>query len=110
MSNSIDMMLDVLAPSPEEIGKTKGDSMKTTHVRTIEELAAGILGALAFEFTILMADLGYSTSSLIELNDSAPASAKKWLSWSSTCTGHSGTDTNNSGSPSASATTSPEER
>ena len=52
--------------------------MKTTHVRTIDELVeCGILGALAFEFMMLMADLGFGTSRLSELTDSAPAPAKK---------------------------------
>ena len=52
--------------------------MKATRVRTIEELVeAGILGALAFEFMMLTAELGYSTSRLCELTDSAPGPAKK---------------------------------
>jgi hypothetical protein len=90
--------------------KIKGDSMKTTHVRTIEELVeCGILGALAFEFTMLMAELGYSTSSVSELNDSAPAPAKKMAEMFQHVYLALGREPNNSGSASASATTSPEE-
>ena len=65
--------------------------MTTTHVRTIGELVeAGILGALAFEFMMLMADLGYSTSSASVLIDSAPAPAKNMAEMFAPCTGHSG--------------------
>ena len=84
--------------------------MKTTHVRSIEELVkCGILGALAFEFTMLMAELAYSTSSGFELNDSAPAPAKKMAEMFQLVFPAGGTEPNNSSSVSVSATTSPEE-
>lgn len=84
--------------------------MTTTRVYTIEELVeCGILGALAFEFAMLTAELAYSTSSLSELTDSAPAPAKKMAEMFRHVYQTLGTETINSGSASASVTTSPEE-
>ena len=81
--------------------------MKITHVRTIDELVkAGILGALAFEFSMLMAELAYGSSSGFELKDSAPAPARKMAEMFQLVFPAGGTEPNNSG---VSATTSPEE-
>jgi hypothetical protein len=85
--------------------------MKTTHVRTIEELVeAGILGAFAFEFTMLMAELGRSTSRGFELNDSAPAPARKMAEMFQLVFPAGGTELHNSGSVSARAATSKSRR
>lgn len=85
--------------------------MKSTDIRSIDELIeTRILVVLAIEFAKLMEELGYSTSSsLFELNDSAPAPAKKMADVFKHGYQALRTEANNRGAANASATTSPAE-